>query len=53
MTYDFDALTDRSGTYSLKWEEAGDALPMWVADTRSCPMSGRTPISAGGGTATA
>ena len=21
-----------SGTYSLKWEEAGDALPMWVAD---------------------
>ena len=32
MTYDFDALTDRSGTYSLKWEEAGDALPMWVAD---------------------
>ena len=28
MTYDFDALTDRSGTYSLKWEEAGDALPM-------------------------
>lgn len=32
MTYDFDAMTDRSGTYSLKWEEAGDALPMWVAD---------------------
>ena len=32
MTYDFDALTDRSGTYSLKWEEAGDVLPMWVAD---------------------
>ena len=30
MTYDFDAMTDRSGTYSLKWEEAGDALPMWA-----------------------
>ena len=32
MTYDFDTSVDRSGTYSLKWEEAGDALPMWVAD---------------------
>lgn len=32
MTYDFDTPIDRSGTYSLKWEEAGDALPMWVAD---------------------
>lgn len=32
MTYDFDASIDRSGTYSLKWEEASDALPMWVAD---------------------
>ena len=32
MTYDFDTPVDRSGTYSLKWEEAGDALPMWVAD---------------------
>ena len=29
MTYDFDTPIDRSGTYSLKWEEAGDALPMW------------------------
>ena len=28
MTYDFDTPIDRSGTYSLKWEEAGDALPM-------------------------
>ena len=32
MTYDFDTPIDRFGTYSLKWEEAGDALPMWVAD---------------------
>ncbi len=32
MTYDFDTPIDRSGTYSLKWEEAGDPLPMWVAD---------------------
>ena len=38
MTYDFDTPIDRSGTYSLKWEEAGDALPMWVAD-----MDFRTP----------
>lgn len=32
MTYDFDTPIDRTGTYSMKWEEAGDALPMWVAD---------------------
>lgn len=32
MTYDFDAPVDRTGTYSLKWDEAGDAAPMWVAD---------------------
>ncbi|KAB8287029.1 cystathionine beta-lyase [Bifidobacterium ramosum] len=32
MTVDFDTPVDRSGTDSLKWEEAGDALPMWVAD---------------------
>lgn len=32
MAYDFDTLVDRSGTYSLKWDEAGEALPMWVAD---------------------
>lgn len=31
-TFDFDTPVDRSGTWSLKWEEAGDALPMWVAD---------------------
>ncbi|KAB8295661.1 MalY/PatB family protein [Bifidobacterium avesanii] len=31
-SFDFDAPVDRSGTHSLKWEEAGDALPMWVAD---------------------
>lgn len=30
--FDFDTPIDRSGTFSLKWEEAGDALPMWVAD---------------------
>ncbi len=32
MVYDFDALTDRTGTGSLKWDEAAGALPMWVAD---------------------
>lgn len=32
MTFDFDAPVDRRGTHSLKWDEAGDALPMWVAD---------------------
>ena len=32
-TYDFDKLTDRHGTDSLKWEECGGAeYPMWVAD---------------------
>lgn len=30
--FDFDTPVDRSGTWSLKWEEAGGALPMWVAD---------------------
>ena len=30
--FDFDTPVDRTGTGSLKWEEAGDALPMWVAD---------------------
>ena len=30
--FDFDTPIDRTGTHSLKWEEAGDALPMWVAD---------------------
>lgn len=32
MTFDFDAPMDRTGTYSLKWDEARDASPMWVAD---------------------
>lgn len=32
MTYDFDTPVDRTGTHSLKWDEAGAALPMWVAD---------------------
>lgn len=32
MKYDFDAPTDRRGTYSLKWEVAENELPMWVAD---------------------
>ncbi len=31
--YDFDKMTDRHGTDSLKWEECGGAeYPMWVAD---------------------
>ena len=30
--YDFDKLTDRSGTLSYKWDVAKDELPMWVAD---------------------
>lgn len=32
MTFDFDEPVDRRGTGALKWDEAGDALPMWVAD---------------------
>ena len=32
MAYDFDKITDRSGTFCIKWDAAGDALPMWVAD---------------------
>ena len=32
MTYDFDRLTDRSGTYSYKWKVEEGELPMWVAD---------------------
>lgn len=28
----FDAVTDRSGTHSLKWNVADGELPMWVAD---------------------
>ena len=30
--YDFDKLTDRSGTLSYKWNVNQDELPMWVAD---------------------
>lgn len=32
---DFDIITDRKDTYSLKWQkyEGKDILPMWVADT--------------------
>ena len=32
MPYDLDRVTDRSGSFSVKWDIAGDALPMWVAD---------------------
>ena len=30
--YDFDKLTDRSGTLSYKWDVKPEELPMWVAD---------------------
>ena len=30
--YDFDRITDRRGTGSLKWNVADNELPMWVAD---------------------
>ncbi len=30
--YDFDKLTDRSGTLSYKWDVKAGELPMWVAD---------------------
>lgn len=32
MTYDFDKLTERRNTNSLKWNVAENELPMWVAD---------------------
>ncbi len=32
MEYDFDALIDRRGTQSLKWDVGEGELPMWVAD---------------------
>lgn len=32
MTYDFDQLNDRRGTYSMKWDVQDNELPMWVAD---------------------
>lgn len=30
--YDFESVTDRKGTNSLKWDLFGNELPMWVAD---------------------
>lgn len=32
MKYNFDQLTDRTNTASLKWNIAENELPMWVAD---------------------
>lgn len=32
MVYDFDAVTNRSGTNAYKWEIEAGELPMWVAD---------------------
>ncbi|MCR5356816.1 MAG: pyridoxal phosphate-dependent aminotransferase [Lachnospiraceae bacterium] len=32
MKYDFDHVTDRMGTDSMKWEVMENELPMWVAD---------------------
>ena len=32
MRYDFDKMTDRRGTGSLKWDVPERELPMWVAD---------------------
>ncbi len=32
MDFDFDILTDRLGTASLKWDVKDGELPMWVAD---------------------
>jgi len=49
MKYDFDKLTDRSGTYACKTDElpAGcpdDALPAWVADMDlPCPQPVASP----------
>ena len=30
--YDFDKMTDRKGTNSIKWEIGENELPMWIAD---------------------
>ena len=30
--YDFDTITDRRSTYSVKWSGKKNELPMWVAD---------------------
>lgn len=32
MRYDFDKLTNRRNTFSLKWDVGEKELPMWVAD---------------------
>ena len=32
MKYDFDTITNRKDTGSVKWDFADDAIPMWVAD---------------------
>ncbi|MBQ6437534.1 MAG: pyridoxal phosphate-dependent aminotransferase [Bacteroidales bacterium] len=30
--WDFDEIVDRSGTWSIKYSQGGDKLPMWIAD---------------------
>ena len=32
MKYNFDEITDRRNTHSLKWDVGENELPMWVAD---------------------
>ena len=32
MKYDFDTVTDRRNTGSVKWDVRENELPMWVAD---------------------
>lgn len=32
MTFNFDKITDRRGTNSLKWDVGENELPLWVAD---------------------
>ena len=32
MVYNFDAVTDRRGTNSVKWDVTDRELPMWIAD---------------------
>nr|WP_320049171.1 MalY/PatB family protein [uncultured Desulfuromonas sp.] len=32
MPFDFDTVTDRTNTFSMKWQVAEHELPMWVAD---------------------
>lgn len=35
MSFDFDRLVDRAGTWSMRWDRyaAEDVIPLWVADT--------------------